>query len=479
MKIIITLGAPLNLDCTPSHHLLTRLKQTRKEYQTGDIVIVTGARCQKLALSEAKVMHNWLLSYDIPSLTEERAMNTIQNGMYTRKFVDSLCVDKNTEIMIITSDFHLPRTTLIFLYYFNGYKVRFVQAQTTHVDELNRKEASLLVQMVQNFPPPTYTKPSLIQEVKAGYFSGVQLCIEELNNRDSIQNTALHWAASYGFTEICAFLLEQGADINTENKNKCTPLHYAVIFGRLETIALLLERGASTQIKAFNQRWKGQLTPLQALSFLRVKLDVEKYTISLLLLVKFDSESHNVWIRHAETEHNYHMQHGSKIRGLFDTKLTRTGHDLVQRLNYWVCRFNLLDGFEVYCSPLQRTLQTCQGFLHGTSFVPKISACIRERLGDESSIGKPTEELEKEYPKYDFTKVPRLWWYKPEQNNKKSLSQDLTKLKIENWEELRNRITKFRQTLPIKKQIFFTHSNVIFCLSNHTLRVRNCDAVII
>ena len=54
MKIIITLGAPLNIrDMSPGIHLQARLEETVCQYTAGDTVIVSGARTQKLAVSEA------------------------------------------------------------------------------------------------------------------------------------------------------------------------------------------------------------------------------------------------------------------------------------------------------------------------------------------------------------------------------------------------------------------------------------------
>lgn len=51
-------------------------------------------------------------------------------------------------------------------------------------------------------------------------------------------------AASQGFTETCALLLNHGADVNRADKNGCTAMHLAVEFEHTDLIRLLASRGA-------------------------------------------------------------------------------------------------------------------------------------------------------------------------------------------------------------------------------------------
>ncbi|OPY13690.1 MAG: Phosphocholine transferase AnkX [Syntrophus sp. PtaB.Bin138] len=52
-----------------------------------------------------------------------------------------------------------------------------------------------------------------------------------VNSRYENQNTALHWAAGAGTTDVARLLIEKGADVNARNKNGWTPLHVAAAGG--------------------------------------------------------------------------------------------------------------------------------------------------------------------------------------------------------------------------------------------------------
>eukprot|EP00028_Trichosphaerium_sp_Am-I-7-wt_P011779 CAMPEP_0168539326 /NCGR_PEP_ID=MMETSP0405-20121227/21759_1 /TAXON_ID=498012 /ORGANISM="Trichosphaerium sp, Strain Am-I-7 wt" /LENGTH=593 /DNA_ID=CAMNT_0008568863 /DNA_START=324 /DNA_END=2101 /DNA_ORIENTATION=- len=56
----------------------------------------------------------------------------------------------------------------------------------------------------------------------------------------------LHWAAAFGFPEVCQFLIsEKGVDVNVKNSFGVTPLHVAVAAGEAEVVDLLLGEKAA------------------------------------------------------------------------------------------------------------------------------------------------------------------------------------------------------------------------------------------
>ena len=63
----------------------------------------------------------------------------------------------------------------------------------------------------------------------------------QISVRDEYEQTPLHLAASYGFTDVVRWLLAQGADVNSTAYNRFTPLHLA---RDPETAKLLLEHKA-------------------------------------------------------------------------------------------------------------------------------------------------------------------------------------------------------------------------------------------
>lgn len=67
--------------------------------------------------------------------------------------------------------------------------------------------------------------------------------------RDSKVTTPLHWAARNGHLDVCAFLLDSGADINFADDQNFTPLHYAIWGGHLDVCTLLVNRGANLNIR--------------------------------------------------------------------------------------------------------------------------------------------------------------------------------------------------------------------------------------
>jgi len=65
-----------------------------------------------------------------------------------------------------------------------------------------------------------------------------------INAKDNIGWTPLHFAAYHGITDIVRLLLEHGADINARDADGLTPLHIAAALGHVDAVRLLLRKGA-------------------------------------------------------------------------------------------------------------------------------------------------------------------------------------------------------------------------------------------
>jgi len=477
MKIIITLGAPLNIIdnvIEPSSHLLERLQETVRNYETNDLVIVTGGRSVGMPVSEADVMYSWLMNHNIFALKEERALTTIENALYTRKMLHEL--NNEVPILVITSDFHLTRATFIFLNYFSERgNIYFTSAKCNKFDILNIREPMHMLTLLKNPYFPEYEENTLIEEVKCGNISGIKQKLKEIDVKDEYGNNALHWAASYGFTDICHILFESKPSIlNLTNYRGMAPLHYAIINGRIDTTWFLLSNGADLNIAGENSRWKGVCTPEQCLFQIRMNLSTEVYTPLVLMLANFSQTPRNVYIRHAESELNKALKEKKDISGIYDADLTEYGISVSEKINTIIRKYDLLKNFSIIVSPLKRTLETTKLLLNNTSYVKPVMVeeKICERLNHTSCIGQPTEILRQMYD-YNFLSVPNIWWYSPEHNNINNLS-----VKEEDIEYFGKRINKFiKQHNSDKKMhtLIITHGGVIRFIFG-TKNERNCDA---
>lgn len=76
-----------------------------------------------------------------------------------------------------------------------------------------------------------------------------------INEVDTLGNTALHQACTHGYVDTVALLLDYGAmkcNINVQNRDGYTPLHRAVNNGHFTTVIELLKHQVNAYIKNFN-----------------------------------------------------------------------------------------------------------------------------------------------------------------------------------------------------------------------------------
>ncbi|XP_074640442.1 poly [ADP-ribose] polymerase tankyrase-1-like [Tubulanus polymorphus] len=86
---------------------------------------------------------------------------------------------------------------------------------------------------------------ALLEAAKKGNLARVQKLAtpENINCRDSQgrNSTPLHLAAGYNNVEVSEFLLENGADVNAQDKGGLIPLHNASSYGHVDIAALLIK----------------------------------------------------------------------------------------------------------------------------------------------------------------------------------------------------------------------------------------------
>ena len=83
----------------------------------------------------------------------------------------------------------------------------------------------------------------------------------DVNAKDKIKGTPLHYAAAYGHKEIVKLLITAGADVTVKDEKGKTTSHYAAMNGRKVIVELLIAEGADVNAK--DEEGK---TPLDATS---------------------------------------------------------------------------------------------------------------------------------------------------------------------------------------------------------------------
>ena len=100
----------------------------------------------------------------------------------------------------------------------------------------------------------------LFEAVKSRTFNNVKLIPqvdlrEIVNVRDSIDQTPLFHACGFEANfEMVKYLIDNGAEINTQNILGSTPMHNAVFYNCPQILRLLLKEGGDPQIQDKNGR---------------------------------------------------------------------------------------------------------------------------------------------------------------------------------------------------------------------------------
>ncbi len=88
----------------------------------------------------------------------------------------------------------------------------------------------------------------LLESAEKGNLMEVRTLLDkgaEVNAKNEMKCTGLHFAAERGDTEMAILLIKRGADVNVNDILKHSPLHYAVSGFHLGTADLLMKNGAA------------------------------------------------------------------------------------------------------------------------------------------------------------------------------------------------------------------------------------------
>ncbi|CAK9084596.1 unnamed protein product [Durusdinium trenchii] len=125
-----------------------------------------------------------------------------------------------------------------------------VNAATVRLPRLWRRTAALLRHLA---PQSTSAGGGLVKAAQAGDIAKCQEAVAngaDVNARDELGYTALHWAAKHGLLELCKLLREKGAELDVRSQWDETPLIMAAKAQKsLPTCDFLVSEGADMQAK--------------------------------------------------------------------------------------------------------------------------------------------------------------------------------------------------------------------------------------
>jgi broad specificity phosphatase PhoE len=114
-----------------------------------------------------------------------------------------------------------------------------------------------------------------------------------------------------------------------------------------------------------------------------------------------------ILLRHGQSEFNLHFTATRRDPGIVDPALTPLGHmqaaQAVEKLaGQRIAR--------IISSPYTRALQTAAPLAQAFDIPVVINPVVRERFAFACDVGSPRAELERTWPKHDFSTIEEVWW---------------------------------------------------------------------
>jgi hypothetical protein len=345
-----------------------RIEEACILYKTHDTdrIILSGGRFRSMSESYASIMNKIIIRKGIMnSILEERSLSDIESAIFVRKILKN---EQVTSIHVITSDFHVPRASVIFLKVLKGYRMSFIASRSRTIIPYEPTDINM------DIPDDIYL--NVIEEVKRGYIKGVS--IKNTNIVDYNGMNALHWSCYMGFNDITHLLLNKcNLDPNvTVPVTDITPLHYALYNSNICDAWELLRCGADTDISAIDHSW----------------IDVPRCTrLTAMQLIEYMSYNNRIIMNIMMMTNDVCINYINKDDSLY--------------IKSYIQKFNIGVNIRVFVAPNKESLDIAKnmGF---------IDVIIEPRLYDKNDVPLSLSEMESLYPfKFDHRIFEEdSWW---------------------------------------------------------------------
>jgi len=126
------------------------------------------------------------------------------------------------------------------------------EAELRRREEADLAEAQRLSQEEPGPGEPGGLSRPLFASAEAGDVHGALVALSagcDINARDVVGRTPLHWAVAEGHAEMATLLLTSGAKVNAQDDGGLTPLHCAAATNAFDLVRLLLEHRANAALQ--------------------------------------------------------------------------------------------------------------------------------------------------------------------------------------------------------------------------------------
>lgn len=170
------------------------------------------------------------------------------------------------------------------------------------------------------------------------------------------------------------------------------------------------------------------------------------------------------FIRHGQSEFNVLHKKGSSDPMIFDAPLTALGRKQAVDARALVADLGIK---QVITSPLTRAVQTALRIFDGVAPIT-VSPDHRELLIHSCDVGRPPEDLQRDFPDLPFAHLQTTWWHQGTENGD-GIAEEPDDVFLQRIKDFDHSLTKFTDR-PVA---IVGHGNVFRAMTGRMME--NCE----